>query len=72
MSAEKSKSRAAEEMESSMEERDKARLESERREVKNLNQGMDASGHDATHTGINWGPSYKARKKKKTKKGAKD
>ncbi|HVB34152.1 MAG TPA: hypothetical protein VNJ52_07270 [Patescibacteria group bacterium] len=65
------KSKAAEELNEALKSRDAARIEAERRGLKNLNQGMDATGHDATHRGINWGPSYKTRRKAKAKKSAK-
>lgn len=68
---EERKSNAAEELSESLKARDAARLEAEKRGQKNLNQGMDATGHDATHRGINWGPSYKTRRKAKPKKNAK-
>lgn len=70
MNAERNKSKAAEELESEMEARDNARQESERHTLKDLNQGMDATGHEAKHPGINWGPSYKVRRKAKPKKDA--
>jgi hypothetical protein len=63
------KSKAAEDMKEELRARDEARREAERRGLKNLNQGMDASGHDAAHHGVNWGSSYRARRK--TKSGAK-
>ena len=70
-SAEDRKSRAADKFSSEMEARDDGRRSAEEQELKNLNQGMDATGHDAKHTGINWGPSYKARRKSKGKQGSK-
>jgi hypothetical protein len=71
-SAEDRKTRAADEFASEMESRDDARRSAEEQELKNLNQGMDATGHDAKHTGINWGPSYKARRKAKAKPESKE
>ena len=70
--AEDRKSRAAEELEASLDAKQNARLEAERRGLQNLNQGMDATGHDATHSGIKWGPSYKAHKPRKSKPAPKD
>lgn len=61
---EESKGRAAEELQSALEARENARREEERRTTTNLNQGMDHTGHEAKHAGINWGPSFKIRRKK--------
>jgi hypothetical protein len=61
---EESKSNAAEEMESKLEEREQARREGERDEWENVNQNIQTGTHDATHLGINWGPSYKALRRK--------
>lgn len=72
MAKEEEKSRAAEDMESSLEARDTARHQLERQAVTNLNQGLESSGHEAAHPGINWGPSYRARKKKKAKQAPKE
>jgi hypothetical protein len=53
----------AEEIESEMEERDETRLEDERAEREDLNQGMATGTHDSTHRGVNWPPSYRIRRK---------
>ncbi len=59
------KTAAAEKMESEMEERREARRDEERFRLQDLNQGMqDPAGHEATHSGIRWGASYKVRRKK--------
>jgi len=57
------KSEAAEEMESEIEERDQARVQDDRAEQEDLNQGMDTGTHDSTRRGVNWGPSYRIRPK---------
>jgi hypothetical protein len=67
---EKQKSRAAEELAETLDARERARIEAERRGVTNLNQGLESSGHEASHPGINWGPTF--RKRRKAKKGAKN
>ncbi|HVB99590.1 MAG TPA: hypothetical protein VNJ12_09725 [Candidatus Dormibacteraeota bacterium] len=69
--AEKNKSRAAEELAAEMETRENARIQAERRGLTDLNQGMEASGHEAAHPGIKWGPTFTKRRKAKAKKGAK-
>jgi flagellar biosynthesis/type III secretory pathway protein FliH len=51
--------KAAEELDSQAEERDEGRLESERDELEDLNQGMQTGTHDAFHSGIKWGSSYR-------------
>jgi hypothetical protein len=61
---EKRKSRIAEEMESKLEDRDEARLETERSRLKDVMQGMqDPGSHVTARRGINWGPSYRTRRK---------
>jgi hypothetical protein len=55
------KSEVADDMESEMEERDDARVQDDRAEREDLNQGMDTGTHDSTHRGVKWGPSYKMR-----------
>ncbi len=56
-------SKAAEEMESEMEDRDAARAQDDRAEQEDLTQGMDTGTHDSTHRGVKWGPSYRVRPK---------
>ena len=51
--------RAAEGLESEADQRDGGRLEAERDEQEDLNQGMQTGTHDAIHTGIRWGSSYR-------------
>ena len=71
-SANESKSKAAQELSAALDAREDARIQAERRELTNLNQGMESSGHDVTHPGINWAPTFKKRRKANAKKGAKD
>ena len=59
------KRETAEQMKSELEERQEARRDEERFRLQDLNQGMqDPAGHETTHSGIRWGPSYKTRRKK--------
>jgi flagellar biosynthesis/type III secretory pathway protein FliH len=53
----------AEELESEAEERDEGRLEAERDEQEDLNQGMQTGTHDASYRGIKWGPADKIKKR---------
>ena len=57
------KSEAADEMESELEERDEARVQDDRAEREDLNQGMNTGTHDSTRRGVKWGPSYRVRTK---------
>lgn len=67
--AEERKSRAIEEMHDKMAKRQEARRDSERAMWTGVNQGMeDPGGFEAKHPGINWGPSYKVRRKRKASK----
>ena len=50
---------AAEELKSEASHRDSGRLEAERDEQGDLNQGMQTGTHDALHTRIKWGSSYR-------------
>lgn len=52
----------ADELESTMEVRDEARIETEHEEQEDLIQGMQTGTHDALHPGIKWGPSYRVKK----------
>jgi hypothetical protein len=63
-STEDRKSKAAEDMEAAMEVRDETRREAERTTLKELNQGMGLGSHEAVHRGVNWGPSYRTKRKK--------
>jgi hypothetical protein len=56
--AEDPKDKIADELEAEMEKRDDGRLEAERDELEDLNQGMSTGTHDSTRSGVNWGPSY--------------
>jgi len=68
--AEEIKSKIADELESEMERRDEGRLESERAEMEDLNQGMGTGTHDSTRHGVNWGPSYGSAGKAKAAKAS--
>jgi len=59
------KSKAADEIESEMEDRDDARSEEQRDQGEDLNQGMQTGTHDSQRLGVNWPPSYRHLKKKK-------
>jgi hypothetical protein len=62
--SEKGKSKAAEEMESDLEQRQERRLEHERAEREDLNVGAIQTGtYDIKYPGIHWGPSYRIRRK---------
>jgi hypothetical protein len=52
------KDKIANELEAEMEERDESRLEAERTELEDLNQGMSTGTTDSTRHGVKWGPSY--------------
>jgi flagellar biosynthesis/type III secretory pathway protein FliH len=49
---------AAEALKSQADHRDEVRLEAERDQLEDLNQGMQTGTHDAFHSGIKWGSSY--------------
>lgn len=57
------KSKPGKELESELQERDEHRRESEVTLQKEVNQDVQTGTNDATHTGINWGPSYTTRHK---------
>jgi hypothetical protein len=57
------KSKIADQMEQEMEDRDDERVQEDRAERENLNQGMDTGTHDSIHRGVKWGPSYRVRHK---------
>lgn len=59
--ADERKDKAANEMESEMEERDEARALDDRAEREDLNQGMDTGTHDSIHRGVNWAPEFSIR-----------
>lgn len=42
-----------------VESRQEARITGERNEQQVLNQGMDTGTHSSSHSGVNWGPSYR-------------
>jgi flagellar biosynthesis/type III secretory pathway protein FliH len=61
---------AAEELESQADHRDEGRLEVERDEQEDLNQGMQTGTHDAFHSGIKWGSSYRVKERTTSPKKA--
>jgi hypothetical protein len=71
---EEGKSKAAEEMEVDLEEREEYRREHERAQWEDLNTGaMQTGTYDIKHPGIRWGASYRARRKAaKPSQGPKD
>jgi hypothetical protein len=64
---EERESKAVDELESELEDRDTFRRENERSEQGDLNQGMQTGTHDSSKLGVNWGPSYKTKRKKAPK-----
>lgn len=65
--------RIANEMGAEMDEREEGRLQDERTEQEDLNQGMATGTHDSTHRGVKWPPSYRTRSKAaKPNQGPKD
>jgi flagellar biosynthesis/type III secretory pathway protein FliH len=52
---------AAQELAAESTVRDEGRVEIARNEQEDLNQGMQTGTHDALHTGIKWGSSYKVK-----------
>ena len=57
--ADERKNEAANKLESEMKERDETRTLDDRAEREDLNQGMDTGTHSSTHSGVNWGSSYR-------------
>lgn len=55
---------AAQELQSEADQRDGGRLEAEQDEQQDLNQGVQTGTHDALHTGIKWGSSYRVKERK--------
>jgi hypothetical protein len=51
-------SEIADNLEAEMEVRDENRLEEERAEQQDLNQGMDTGTHDSVHRGVDWAPEF--------------
>lgn len=72
MNAKERNSEIAEELESKLEDRDETRIETERARQKDLLGMQNPAAHDTVRRGINWGPSYRTRRKKaKTKQNSK-
>ena len=53
----------AEEMQAEVEKREAGRLEEERTDQEDLNQGMVTGTHSSIHRGVNWPRSYTVRTK---------
>lgn len=64
--------KAAEELESQADLRDAGRLQADRDEQEDLNQGMQTGTHDAFHSGIKWGSSYRIKESTSTPKKTTD
>jgi len=56
------KPEAAQELEAETDQQQADRLEAELNEQQDLNQGMQTGTHDAIHTGIRWGASYRVKR----------
>lgn len=67
MNAEENKSKAGEELESDMENSEQGRRDNEVGQQEELNQGMQTGTREATHSGVNWGSSYKTKRKASTR-----
>jgi len=59
------KSKAADEFEAEIEDREEDEDSKERATRENLNQGSDTGTTDFVHRGANWPPSYRVRTKEK-------
>jgi hypothetical protein len=62
----KSASKTAKQMESEFEDRQELRREEERDQAEDLNQSIQTGTHDSQRLGVNWPPSYRTLKKRKT------
>lgn len=71
MNAEERDTKAAQELESDIEEREEDRHESETSLQKEANQEIQTGTTDATHPGIKWGASYKTKRKSSTRNRSK-
>lgn len=71
MNAEDRGTKAAQEMESDIEEREEERHESETNLQKEANQNIQTGTNDAQHPGIKWGSSYKTKRKASTRNRSK-
>lgn len=60
------KSKTAKQMEAELEDRQNIRREKERDQAEDLNQSIQTGTHDSERTGVNWPPSYRTLKKRKS------
>lgn len=67
MNAEERDTKAAQEMESDVEEREEGTHERDVMLQKEVNQDVQTGTNDATHPGIKWGSSYKTKRKASTR-----
>lgn len=67
MNAEERDTKAAQEMESDVEEREEGAHEHDVMLQKEVNQDVQTGTNDATHPGIKWGSSYKTKRKASTR-----
>jgi hypothetical protein len=56
--------KVVEEYEAELEDHDSFRRENERSTQGDLNQGMQTGTHDSAKLGVNWGPSYRTKRRK--------
>ncbi|MGA9885234.1 MAG: hypothetical protein WBQ34_16085 [Candidatus Acidiferrales bacterium] len=61
----KRKSKAGEQMEADMENREQARRDQERDNQQDLMQNVQSGSHDSQRLGVKWPPSYRTLKKRK-------
>ncbi|HKF53145.1 MAG TPA: hypothetical protein VKB26_12600 [Candidatus Acidoferrales bacterium] len=71
MNAEEHGTKAANEMESDLEEREEGAHERDVMLQKKVNQDVQTGTNDATHPGIKWGSSYKTKRKVSSRNRAK-
>lgn len=67
MDAEERNTKAAEEMESDIEDREEEHRDRETSLQKEANQDIQTGTNDADHPGIRWGSSYKTKRKASTR-----
>lgn len=65
-SGRKSKSKAAEQMDAEMEDRQDLRREEERDMGQDLNQKIQTGTHDSERLGVKWPPSYRTLRRRKS------
>ena len=62
----KNSSKTADQMEAELEDRQELRREQERDQAEDLNQSIQTGTHSTERLGVNWPPSYRTLKKRKT------